>query len=439
MTRTGVILWPLMQQPNYISATEAIKYIQSGNRVFVHGSAATPHVLIDALFMRAGELKQVELVAISTLGNIDWNKPGIRESFYLNSLFVSANVREWVNSPYGDYVPVFLSEIPQLFERGFLPLDVALVQVSPPDKHGYCTLGTSIDAAVSAVRVAKKVIAQVNPQMPRTHGDGQVHFSKFDAMVWADNSLPEVNYADKTNDCAMKIGYHVAELIEDGSTLQMGIGAIPDSVLKYLGNHKNLGIHTEMFSDGVVPLVESGVINNENKKVRPGKLITTFVIGTRKVYDFVDDNPNVAFMDVSYVNDTSVIRKNPKVVAINSALEIDLTGQICADSIGTYQFSGIGGQMDFMRGAALSPGGKPIIALPSVTGKGVSRITPFLNLGAGVVTTRGHVQYVVTEYGVVNLYGKNMEQRAKLLISIAHPDHREALGKAYFERFGKLP
>ncbi len=428
-----------MQQPSYITAANAARLVESGNRVFVHGSAATPHTLLNALLERADELKDVELVAISTLGNIDWNTPAIRESFYLNSLFVSANVREWVNSPYGDYVPVFLSEIPQLFERGFLPLDVALVQVSPPDKHGYCTLGTSIDAAVSAVRVAKKVVAQVNPKMPRTHGDGQVHFSTFDAMVWDDSPLPEVNYADKTNDCAMKIGYHVAELIEDGSTLQMGIGAIPDSVLKYLGNHKGLGIHTEMFSDGVVPLVERGVITNEHKKTRPGKLITTFVIGTRKVYDFVDDNPNVAFMDVAYVNDTSVIRKNPKVVAINSALEIDLTGQICADSIGTYQFSGIGGQMDFMRGAALSAGGKPIIALPSVTAKGVSRITPFLNTGAGVVTTRGHVQYVVTEYGVVNLYGKNMEQRAKLLIGIAHPDHRDSLEKAFFDRFGKLP
>lgn len=422
----------------YVPAEEAVKIVSSGDRVFIHGSAATPLHLLNTLLKRAGEINKVELVAISTFGDIEWKQSGVKESFYLNSLFVSANVREWVNSPYGDYVPVFLSEIPYLFKDGVLPLDVAIVQVSPPDKHGYCTLGTSIDAAWTAVRTAKKLIAQVNPQMPRSHGDTHVHYTKFDAMVWDESALPEVDYSSKIDEVTMQIGRNVAELVEDGSTLQMGIGSIPDAVLRSLCNHKGLGIHTEMFSDGVIPLVKSGVITNEYKKIRPGKIVSTFAMGTKKLYDFIDDNPNITFMDVAYVNDTSIIRKNPKVVAINSALEIDLTGQICADSLGTYQFSGIGGQMDFMRGASLSPGGKPIIALPSVTSKGISRITPMLKEGAGVVTTRGHVHYVVTEYGVVNLYGKNMEQRAKLLISIAHPDHREGLERALYNRFEKI-
>lgn len=425
-------------EPNYIPAETAVKLVENGNRVFIHGSAATPLALVKALLQRAGEVSEVELVAISTFGDFDWNHPEIQQSFYFNSLFVSANVRDWVNSGYGDYVPVFLSEIPRLFTNGILPLDVAMVQVSPPDVHGYCSLGTSIDAAKTAVQTAKKVIAQVNPQMPRTHGDGHVHISKFDAMVWEDAALPEVNYSGKSDAVAEKIGYNIAGLVENGATLQLGIGAIPDAALKQLSNHKGLGIHTEMFSDGVVPLVEKGVITNEHKVIRPGKIVTTFALGTRKLYDFLHDNPAVSFMDVSYVNDTSVIRRNPKVVAINSAIEIDITGQVCADSIGTYQYSGIGGQMDFMRGASLSDGGKPIIALPSVTNKGISRIVPQLKPGAGVVTTRGHVQYVITEHGIVNLYGRNLEQRARLLISISHPDHREMLEKTFFERFGKL-
>lgn len=424
-------------EPTYISAKEAVNLVASGDRVFVHGSAATPLSLVKALFGRAGEIEGVEIVAISTFGKIDWNKPEIKKSFRLNSLFVSPNVRDWVNSGYGDYIPVFLSEIPQLFTSGLLPIDVAILQVSPPDKHGFCSLGTSIDAALSASQNARRVIAQVNPKMPRTHGDGNIHLSRFDAMVFEECDLPEVNYAEKLNENVLKIGKYVAELIEDGSTLQMGIGGIPDAVLKSLTTHKGLGVHTEMFSDGLVPLVEKGVITNEHKRVFPGKIVTSFIAGTRKVYDFVDDNPNVFFMDVSFVNDTAVIRKNPKMVAINSALEIDLTGQICADSIGTYQYSGIGGQMDFMRGSSLSPGGKPIIALPSITAKGISRIVPTLRSGAGVVTTRGHVHYVVTEYGVVDLYGKNLEQRARLLTSIAHPDKREELEKECFERFRK--
>ncbi|HTM65636.1 MAG TPA: acetyl-CoA hydrolase/transferase C-terminal domain-containing protein [Flavipsychrobacter sp.] len=424
-------------EPKYISAEEAVRLVDSGNRVFIHGSAATPLKLVSSLLARSGAIKDVELVAISTFGEIDWDHPQVKGSFYLNSLFVSANVRSWVNSDHGDYVPIFLSEIPRLFANGYLPLDVAMVHVSPPDRHGYCTLGTSIDAALTAVRTAKKVIAQVNPKMPRTQGDGHIHFTKFAAMVWEEADLPEVNYGAKVDSVAEQIGKNVAGLIEDGSTLQMGIGAIPDAVLRSLTSHKGLGVHTEMFSDGVIPLMEKGVVTNEFKKVRPGKVVTTFAAGTRRLYDFIDDNPAVVFMDVSYVNDTAVIRQNPKVVAINSAIEIDLTGQVCSDSIGMYQFSGIGGQMDFMRGASLSPGGKPIIALPSVTNKGISRITPLLKPGAGVVTTRGHVHYVVTEFGVVNLYGKNMEQRARLLISIAHPSQQEMLERAFHERFGE--
>lgn len=424
-----------MENYQYISAEEAVKLVKSGDRVFLHGSAATPLHVLNTLLKRKEEIKNVELVSISMFGDIEWKEPGVTDSFYLNSLFVSSNIREWANSSRGRYVPIFLSEIPLLFSKGYLPLDVAIVQVSPPDSQGFCSLGTSVDAAWSAVRHAKLVIAQVNPKMPRTLGDSPVHSSKFTAMVWHETELPSVDYGSKINGTIQKIGENVAGLIEDGSTLQAGIGAIPDAVLSCLGNHKDLGVHTEMFSDGVVPLIESGVINNEKKKVLRGKTVTSFVAGTKKVYDFVNDNPSMSFMNVSLVNDSGTIRQNPKVVAINSALEVDLTGQICSDSIGTYQYSGIGGQMDFMRGAALSEGGKPIIAIPSVTNKGISRITPFLKEGAGVVTTRGHAHYIVTEYGVVNLYGKNLEQRSKLLISIAHPDHREALEKAHFERF----
>jgi acyl-CoA hydrolase len=420
--------------PAYISAEEAVKLVKSGDRVFVHGSAATPLHLINTLFKRAGEINNVEIVSISTFGDIQWKEPGVTDSFRLNSLFVSGNIREWANSVHGSYIPIFLSEIPVLFTNGALPLDVAMVHVSPPDKHGYCSLGTSIDAAWTAVREAKIVIAQVNPKMVRTHGDSSVHISKFEAMVWHETDLLTVDY-NAQDEISMKIGKNVAELIEDGSTLQAGIGTIPNAVLSFLTNHKNLGVHTEMFSDGVISLVEKGVINNEKKKIHPGRLVTSFIAGTQQLYDFVDDNPTISFMNVAHVNAPTVILKNPKVVAINSALEIDLTGQICADSIGPYQYSGIGGQMDFMRGAALSEGGKPIIAIPSTTSKGISKITPLLKQGAGVVTTRGHVHYVVTEYGTVNLYGKNMEQRSKLLISIAHPDHREMLERAHYERF----
>jgi acyl-CoA hydrolase len=425
-----------MSQPKYISAEDAVKHVQSGQRVFIHGSAATPVLLIKALQQRHAELKKVELISISTLGDVDFNNPEWRDSFFFNSLFTSANTRTVVNSANGDYIPVFLSQIPKLFREGFLPIDVAIVQVSPPDVHGYCSLGTSVDIARAAVDTAKHVIAQVNPNMPRTHGDGYLHSSKINAFVWHESVLPEVDYSAKVSDAMVTIGQHIASLVEDGATLQLGIGGIPDQVLKNLGNHKNLGLHTEMLSDGVIPLIQNGVINNSMNKINRGKSITSFMIGTRKLYDFVNDNPSIRVMDISYANDTSVIRQNPKVTAINSAIELDLTGQICADSMGTFQYSGIGGQMDFIHGASLSPGGKPIIALPSITSKGISRIVPFLKEGAGVVTTRGHVHWVVTEYGKINLFGKSLKQRAKALIELAHPDHRENLERKYTERFG---
>ncbi len=419
---------------NYTTAEEALQLVQSGQRVFLHGSAATPIYLINKLVEQKDRLQNVELVSITQQG-IDLNDPKLAGHFFINSLFVSKANRIAVNNKMGDYVPVFLSEIPLLFTRNILPLDVAIVHVSPPDKHGYCSLGTSVDIASAAVNTAKKVIAQVNPNMPRTHGDGFVPFSKFDAAVWVDEPLPEVNYSDGANETNSRIGKFVAELVEDGATLQLGIGTIPDSVLKNLSNHKNLGIHTEMFSDGVIPLIKNGTINNSLKKKVNGYCVTSFLLGTRALYDFADDNPIIKALEVDYVNDPRILSQNPKVTAINSAIEIDLTGQVCSDSIGTYQYSGIGGQMDFIRGAALSEGGKPIIAMPSVTSNGVSRIVPFLKQGAGVVTTRGHTHWIVTEYGAINLFGMNMEQRARELIKIAHPKHRENLEKEAFERF----
>lgn len=422
--------------PIYISADEALLKVNSGDRVFIHGGAATPVPLVEALQRRHVEIEGVELVSITTLGNVNFDNPDFHKSFYFNSLFVSNANRKVVNSEHGDYVPIFLSQIPLLFRRNILPIDVALIHVSPPDAHGFCSLGTSVDIARAAVDTAKYIIAQVNPLMPRTHGDGFIHINKIGALVWHELSLPEIDYTSDDSEVVKKIGFNVASLVEDGATLQMGIGSIPDQVLKNLGTHKDLGMHTEMFSDGVIPLIEKGIINNSQKKLNRGRSVTAFLTGTRKLYDFVHDNPSVRAMDISYVNDTSIIRQNPKVTAINSAIEVDLTGQVCSDSIGTLQYSGIGGQMDFIHGASLSEGGKPIIAIPSQTNKGVSRIVPFLKQGAGVVTTRGHVHWVVTEYGMVDLFGKSLKQRAKALIAIAHPNHREMLERSFLERFG---
>ena len=419
---------------NYITGEVAVQAIKPGDRVFVHGGAATPNFLLKKLAERASELYNVEIVCISLQGDPFISDKKYKDSFRINSLFVSQNIREAVNDGRADYVPIFLSEIPILFKRGILALDVAIVQVSPPDNHGYCSLGVSVDIAVSAVKTAKYVIAQVNPRMPRTLGDGLIKFSDFDAAVFVEEELPEI-YSGVASEIEMRIGMHCATLVEDGATLQVGIGSIPDAVLSSLTNHKALGIHTEMFSDGIIPLMENGTITNEHKKKYKGKTVTSFLLGSRKLYNFVDDNPAIAVLNIDYVNDTSVIRANPKVTAINSAIEVDITGQVCSDSIGTYHYSGVGGQMDFMRGASLSEGGKPIIALPSITSKNISRIAASLKKGAGVVTTRAHAHYIITEYGIAYLYGKNMRQRAKALIEIAHPNHREALEIEAFNRF----
>ncbi len=423
------------QEIRYTSAEHALDVIQSNQRIFVHGSAATPTYMIKELSKQADRLRNVEVVCISVLGEFPLINPAYPDSFFINSLFVSQPIRQAVHEGHADYIPVFLSEIPELFRMDILSLDVAIVHVSPPDDHGFCSLGVSVDIARAAVNKAKHVIAQVNPQMPRTHGDGMIHYTAFDAMVEVNEPLPVVTYASKLTDADKVIGTYIAELIEDRSTIQMGIGSIPDAVLSFLGTHKDLGVHTEMFSDGIISLIKKGVVTNKYKKKHPGRSVTGFCLGSRELYDFVHDNPAFAFLDIDYVNDVSVIRRNPKMHAVNSCIEIDLTGQVCSDSIGTYQYSGVGGQMDFMRGAALSDGGKAIIGLPSRTKHGKSRIVNFLQEGAGVVSTRAHVHYVVTEYGVVNLFGKNLRQRARALINIAHPDDRELLERQANERW----
>lgn len=420
-----------------VSIEKAASFVKPEDRVFVQGAAMTPNTLINALCEeRYTELENVEVISIHTDGEVKYALPPYNKAFKINSCFVGGNVRKAVNTNQGDYIPIFLSEIQLLFRKNILPLDVAIVQVSPPDRHGYCSLGVSVDVALPAIQTAKKVLAQINPQVPRTHGDGIIHISNIDFAVEVD--MPIHTYEPtELSETDQMIGKHVAGLIEDGATLQLGIGNIPNAVLANLQNHRRLGIHTEMFSDGILPLVEKGVITGEEKELKTGKIVTCFAAGSQKLYDFIDDNPSVHFKEAAFTNDTALIRKNPKVTAINSAIEIDLTGQVCADSIGYRHFSGVGGQMDFIRGASLSKGGKPIFAISSVTPKGISKITPALKEGAGVTTTRAHVHYVATEYGVVNLYGKNLHQRAKALISIAHPEHREELAKAAFDRFGR--
>jgi 4-hydroxybutyrate CoA-transferase len=418
-----------------VTADEAVSVIKSGDRVFVHSVAAAPKRLIDAMTARASELRVVEVVQLHTEGEAPYAAPALAKSFRVNALFVGANVREAVQAGRADYLPVFLSEVPQLFRGGLLPLDVALVQVSPPDRHGYCSLGVSVDASRAAVQTARTVIAQVNPLMPRTHGDGLIHVDAIDFLVEGREPIPELPRRPIT-DCERAIGRHCAELVEDGATLQLGIGALPEATLSWLGDHHRLGIHSEMISDGIVDLVEKGVITGEAKRIHPGKIVAGFAHGSRRLYDFLDDNPLVQMLDIAYVNDTAVIRRNPKVTAINSALEVDLTGQVCADSIGEHQYSGVGGQMDFIRGAALSEGGKPIIALHSVTSAGESRIVSHLKPGAGVVTTRAHVHFVVTEHGIADLFGKNLRQRAAALIAVAHPSQRDALAAEARRRFG---
>jgi 4-hydroxybutyrate CoA-transferase len=418
-----------------VSAEEAVSVIKSGARVFLHSVAAAPRRLVEAMTARAGELRVVEVVSLHTEGPAPYAAPEMAKSFRVNALFVGANIRRAVEEGRADYVPVFLSEVPSLFRSGILPLDVALVHVSPPDRHGFCSLGVSVDVACAAVQTARTVIAQVNPRMPRSHGDGLIHVDAIDSMVEVDEPIYELP-PQELSDMERAIGRHCAELVDDGATLQLGIGAIPQATLAALGDHHRLGIHTEMISDGVVDLVEKGVITGEAKRVNPGKIVAGFALGSRRLYDFIDDNPLVAMLDMAYVNDTEVIRRNPKVTAINSAIEVDITGQVCADSIGDRQYSGVGGQMDFIRGAALSEGGRPIIALPSVTSSGESRIVSMLKPAAGVVTTRAHVHFIVTEHGIADLFGKNLRQRAAALIAIAHPSHRDALAAEARRRFG---
>ncbi len=418
----------------YTSAEEAVKIIKSGDTVFIHGVAQAPQILIDAMVARAPELKDVRIIHIHHEADASYANPEYEGIFRLESFFTGKNVRKATMDGYADYIPVFLSEIPDLFRKGIIQIDVALMNVSPPDKHGYVSLGTSIDISLAAVQSARHVIAQVNPQVPRALGLGCISMKYFNTFVDHEQPIIEVPIP-KPNPTEEKIGDYVASLVEDGATLQMGIGGIPNAVLSRLTNHKNLGIHTEMFSDGVLPLVERGVITNSEKRMVPDHIVSSFVMGTRKVYDFIDDNPRVAMMDCDFVNDVRIIRRNPKVTAINSAIEVDLTGQICADSIGTNHFSGVGGQIDFIRGASYSAGGKPIIAISSQTRKGISKIVPTLRPGAGVVSTRANVHYVITEFGIAYLYGQSMKERARRLIKIAHPDHRKILEKAAYERW----
>lgn len=408
--------------------------LKPGQNVFIHSVAAAPKVLIEAMVRRADSLKDVKIFHLHTEGEAPYTRPEYQGIFHHNAFFIGSNVRKAIAEGRGSYIPVFLSEIPRLIRQGIVPIDVALVTVSPPDQHGYCSLGTSVDATRAAIEAASVVIAQVNKYMPRTHGDAQIHYHRLTRMVEYD--MPLYTHDPGTiTPIEEEIGKNVASLVEDRATLQLGIGSIPNAVLAALHNHKDLGIHTEMFSDGVIPLVEKGVITGKYKKKHRGKIVSTFALGTQKLYDFMHDNPGLAMLEVDYTNDTSIIRQNPKTTAINSAIEVDLTGQVCADSIGEYMYSGVGGQMDFMRGASLSEGGKPIIAMPSVTSKGQSKIVPYLQKGAGVVTTRAHAHYVVTEYGIAYLYGKSIAERAKELIRIAHPDHREQLNRECFERF----
>lgn len=415
-----------------VSPQEAVKIIKSNDRVYIHAAAAAPQALINAMTERSDELRNVEICQLHTEGAAPYANPELRESFHVNSFFIGPNVRHTIAAGNGSYTPVFLSELPILFKRNIIDLDVTLIQVSPPDKHGYCSLGVSIEATLAAIENANHVIAQINPQMPRTHGDGIIHISELDYFVEVDEPIHEA-IPKKTSEIENKIGAYIAEMIEDRSTLQMGIGSIPNAVLQLLGNHKDLGLHTEMFSDGVIDLILKNVITGNYKGVNPGRTMATFLMGSRRLYDYVDDNPFIEMRTTDFVNDIAVIRQNPKMVAINSAIEVDLSGQVCADSIGTRFYSGVGGQMDFIRGASLSEGGKAIIALPSTTKKGISRIVPFLKKGAGVVTTRANVHYIVTEYGVANLYGKTIEKRVKELVKIAHPDHRENLERDFFE------
>ena len=426
-----------MKNIKFISAAEAVKVVKSNDRVHLHSVAVTPHPLINALVERGKnkEFRNVRIQHIHTEGPAPYADKELEGIFQLESCFVGHNVRKQTQSGFADYIPVFLQETQRLIREGYLKVNVAMIQVSTPDKHGFVSLGTSVDATLAAVEKADTTIAIVNPNVPRAFGDAMIRINDIDLFVEDDSELIAAE-PGPISDTDRKIGRYVAELVEDGATLQMGIGAIPNAVLSMLGNHKDLGVHSEMFADGILPLVDKGVVNGKNKKIDKGKLVATFLMGSKNLYNFIHDNPGVAMQDVKYTNRVSVIARNPKVTAINSALQIDITGQVCADSIGTIHYSGVGGQIDFLRGASLSNGGKPILAMPSITNKGISKIAPILTPGAGVVSTRANIHWVVTEFGAVNLYGRTLQDRAKLLISIAHPDHQENLDKNAFERFG---
>lgn len=408
-------------------STDWQKLIKSGDRIFIGSNAAVPNVLIQDLIDNAGQLRDIEVVHILTMGKNAWVNKKYRDLFRVNSLFLGPGTRRAVAGGYADYTPCFLSEIPGLFKDQILPLDAALVSVSPPDKHGYCSLGVSVDVVSSACRYARQIIAQINPKMPATNGHSFIHMSQIDAWMEAEEPLFELEDPE-IDRVTEQIGQYVSMLIEDGATLQLGIGKIPNAVLHYLSNHKDLGVHSEMFSDGIIELINSGVINNRRKTFHRGKTITTFCLGTQRLYDFVHQNPHVEFYPSEHVNNPANIAKNDRMVSINGAIEVDLTGQVVADSLGFRFYSGIGGQVDFIRGAAMSKGGRPIIALPSTAKNGtVSKIVPFVTQGSGVVTSRGDVHYVVTEYGIATLRGKSIRERALELIQVAHPKFRDEL------------
>ena len=422
---------------NYTTAAEAAKLIKSNDSVYIQGSVSIPEVLVKAMADRGHELRGVKVYSAFAIGREEapYCKPEYKDSFLVYSLFVSNSVRNWIAQGYGQAIPAFLGEIPGLFRKGIIPIDVALLNCSRPNADGYCSFGTSADLAVSAAECAKVVIAQINPHVPFSYGDALIHVSKLTAAVEVDEPLVELPTA-QPNEIDRKIGGYIAELIPDGATLQIGVGGIPNAVLAALGDHKHLGLHTEALTDGVVPLIRSGVIDNSQKKVLPGKNLASLALGSKRLYEYMDYNEDLIMKDVAWTNDPFRICENPKVMAINSALEVDLTGQICADSIGTMIYSSVGGQHDFMYGGALSEGGKTFIALPSTTSKGHSKIKALLTPGAGVVTTRFQTQYVVTEYGAAYLLGKGLAERARALIDIAHPSAREELEKAACERFG---
>jgi acyl-CoA hydrolase len=420
-----------------VTPDEAVRVIKSGDHIHLSSVASSPQCLVSAMCRRGqvGELENVHIHHLHTEGPAPYVNPEFEGIFQLESFFVGPNVRKQTQDGFADYIPVFLSETQRLYREGYLPCNVVMIQVCPPDERGYVSLGTSVDATLAAIEIAETVIAVVNPNVPYTFGDSIISADKIAIFVEDDTPLETVHF-EKPDAIESAIGRNCAALIEDGATLQMGIGAIPNAVLSELGSHQNLGIHTEMFADGVIPLVEKGVINGANKVIDGGKMVATFLLGSKGLYDYTHQNDRVLMMDVRYTNDPFVISRNPKVTAINSALQVDLTGQICADSLGSKFYSGVGGQIDFFYGASRSRGGKAIIAMPSVTNKGISKIAPVLLPGAGVVTTRAHAHWLVTEYGAVNLYGRSLQERARLIISIAHPSHQDALDRAAFERFG---